>query len=98
MRYTVTGGEDVLAAARSVGAMHASMLASELPSWQLRVEPRAGDVVFEVRSSDPGQVSKIRGVGFSGLLALGDHHARHHWMLATGGMRQQDADAAHAHP
>jgi hypothetical protein len=86
MRYAVRGGDEVLAAARSIGAMHARMLSAEAPSWQMRVETRGEDVVFEVRSSDPEQQAKIRGLGFSGLLTLGAHHAQHHWAMATGHM------------
>jgi hypothetical protein len=89
MRFVVDGSESVLAAAKAMGAMHARALAEELPSWLVRVEPRAGDVVFEVRSSDPAQQAKIRALGFSGLLTFGAHHAPHHWALATGGGMHQ---------
>ncbi|HUP23019.1 MAG TPA: hypothetical protein VNB06_08765 [Thermoanaerobaculia bacterium] len=89
MRFVVDGSESVLSAAKAMGAMHARALAEELPSWLVRVEPRAGDVVFEVRSSDPAQQAKIRALGFSGLLTFGAHHAPHHWALATGGGMHQ---------
>lgn len=91
MRYTVSGDADVLAAAGAMGAMHARQLRAEQPSWRVEVESRAADVVFEVRSSDPAQQAKIRGLGFFGLLATGAHHAAHHWALAAGG----DAHAHH---
>jgi hypothetical protein len=35
-------------------------------------------------ASDTRMVDRIRGLGFAGLLADGDHHAMHHMMLARG--------------
>jgi hypothetical protein len=35
--------------------------------------------------SDQRQVARIRGLGFAGLLAVGDHHTVHHLAIARGG-------------
>lgn len=37
-----------------------------------------------VTSSNPKDVTKIRGLGYIGLVALGKHHQLHHWQMATG--------------
>jgi hypothetical protein len=84
MRYVVTGSPEVVAAAGRMGTMHAGMLAAERPAWRVVVEQRLADVVFEVRSSDPEQQAKIRGIGFFGMLATGAHHGPHHLALAAG--------------
>jgi hypothetical protein len=35
-------------------------------------------------SETPKNEAKIRGLGYIGLMAYGDHHQRHHWAMATG--------------
>jgi hypothetical protein len=85
LRFVVRGSDEVLEAASAIGPMHAQMLRATVPSWQIGVEARAEDVVFEVRSSELAQQVKIRALGFAGLLTLGAHHADHHWQMATGG-------------
>ena len=35
-------------------------------------------------TENPGEVSKIRGLGYIGLMASGGHHQLHHWAMATG--------------
>ncbi|MEP7345452.1 MAG: hypothetical protein ABI877_09295 [Gemmatimonadaceae bacterium] len=44
------------------------------------------------RSGDQATVAKIRGLGFIGLLAYGDHHPQHHIALARG-----EVIAGHSH-
>lgn len=46
----------------------------------VRVTVRAADV------ADSTAVARIRGLGFAGLLTVGEHHTRHHLMVARGGM------------
>ena len=46
-----------------------------------------GGVKWTVTAANPGDartVAKIRGLGFAGLLTLGDHHTPHHIALARG--------------
>jgi hypothetical protein len=52
--------------------------------WEARAEvtPRGARLV--VRSDDPAVESRIRGLGFFGLLAVGDHHQPHHLAIARG--------------
>lgn len=52
--------------------------AQPLPSGGVRLTVRAED------ARDAALVARIRGLGFHGLLTVGDHHAAHHLMLARG--------------
>lgn len=74
LRLTVTGD----AALRMVPA-HAPILAAET-GWTSVVETRGDSVVWTVT----GDADRIRGLGFYGLMATGDHHAAHHMAIATG--------------
>jgi hypothetical protein len=52
-----------------------------------RVEALRGGIAMTVTAREAGDrrtEAKIRGLGFIGLLALGDHHAPHHLAIATG--------------
>jgi hypothetical protein len=65
---------------------HAAMLNAMGP-YSAAVDDIPGGVRLTVTASDPRDqktVSKIRGLGFSGLLTLGAHHAQHHLALARG--------------
>lgn len=47
--------------------------------------PRGVRLSVQVEGSDdPAEVARIRGLGFAGLLTLGDHHGPHHLMMARG--------------
>jgi hypothetical protein len=82
----VTGAGRTIAAIRRMMASHASMLergdeyrasASEIP----------GGARLVVTAKNPGNasiVTRIRGLGFAGIMTEGDHHARHHIALARG--------------
>ena len=84
----VTG--DTRRAAEAVGRMaraHAAALDAD-PRFVAAAQPLAGGGVrFTVRAEnarDTALVARIRGLGFHGLLTVGDHHAAHHLMLARG--------------
>ncbi len=48
-------------------------------------------VVTAEHSDDARVVARIRGLGFAGLLTLGNHHVEHHLQIAKG------AGGAHTH-
>jgi hypothetical protein len=50
----------------------------------MNYEQKNGVWMIRCISETPDEVSKIRGLGYIGLLAAGAHHQRHHWMIATG--------------
>ena len=91
---TVPGGLviDVTGAGRTeraIGTMvvaHAAEL-DRMAAYAAKTEPIAGGVRLTVVSrtpSDAQAVARLRGLGFAGLLAEGDHHAPHHLAMARG--------------
>ena len=85
-RMDVTGDGRVAESIRAMLHPHAKML-NDLGPYRATVDNIPGGVRFTVTASDPRDqrtVVKIRGLGFSGLLTLGAHHAQHHLALARG--------------
>ena len=85
-RMDVTGDGRVAESIRAMLHPHAKML-NALGPYNASVDDIPGGVRFTVTASDPRDqrtVAKIRGLGFSGLLTLGAHHAQHHVALARG--------------
>lgn len=82
----ITGAGSVAAAITRMGAMHAMAL-NEEGEYIAKSSGIAGGVRLVVTAKNAGDataVARIRGLGFAGLLAEGDHHAAHHLMLAKG--------------
>ena len=85
-RMEVTGDGRVAESIRAMLHPHTKML-NALGPYRATVDDIPGGVRFTVTASDPRDdktVAKIRGLGFSGLLTLGAHHAEHHLALARG--------------
>jgi len=82
----ITGTGNVAAAIKRMGAMHAMAL-NEEGEYVAKSSEIAGGVRLVVTAKNAGEakaVARIRGLGFAGMLAEGDHHAAHHLMLAKG--------------
>jgi hypothetical protein len=86
--FTVTGNGRTLEAIRR---MTRSRAATGTPDGSVRMS--VSDVEGGVRfvavagdSSNARSVARIRGLGFIGIVALGDHHAPHHLGIANGSM------------
>jgi hypothetical protein len=73
------GGE---AAGRMVPA-HAPFLKAET-GWMSAVEVGDTEIVWIVTAASDAEVTKIRALGFFGLMATGGHHQRHHLAIARG--------------
>ena len=85
-RMEVTGDGRVAESIRAMLHPHAKMV-NALGPYRATVDDIPGGVRFTVTASDPRDqktAAKIRGLGFSGLLTLGAHHAQHHLALARG--------------
>lgn len=83
MRYQVTGQGDTVGAIKRMVTAHAMQVSND-SEWQAQTSERADGVVLTVTSSAPADVSKIRGLGFSGFMVRGNHHQPHHLMMAKG--------------
>lgn len=62
---------------------HPSQLKKDT-GWDMVVEKNDGQYKLTTTSKNPADYDKIRGLGYIGLMAYGDHHQRHHWAMATG--------------
>lgn len=83
LRAVAIGPLPVLDALRRMVPAHAAQLRSD-PSWSIEAEVLSDSVALTARSADPATVSRIKGLGFFGLMASQDHHRRHHLALAQG--------------
>lgn len=85
VRIRVTGQGRTLPAIHRMLAMHARTMNGRF-GWHVRAEPLADGDLLTVTSEDPGEVAKIRGLGFMGIMVYGTHHGMHHLAIARGDM------------
>ncbi len=75
---------------RSIQAMkrvlsaHPAQLKKEI-NWQMRVQKQGNKYLLTTTTDKTAEVNKIVGLGYIGLMAYGNHHQPHHWLMATGG-------------
>ena len=62
---------------------HPMMLRMET-GWDMQSSNPGGVYQISVTTTKPAEVDKIRGLGYIGLLAIGNHHQPHHWAMAKG--------------
>ena len=82
----VTGTGRTEQAIRAMLVPHAVEL-DRMPSLAAKTELIPGGVRLTVTAKTPGDakaVTRVRGLGFIGLLALGGHHGPHHLAMARG--------------
>jgi predicted RNA-binding protein YlqC (UPF0109 family) len=85
-RHVITGEGRTLEAIRRMVPAHAREI-DGMHGWASRVEPAPNGVALTVTATDPGQVARIRGLGFIGIMAQGSHHQAHHLAMARGAFR-----------
>lgn len=66
-----------------VFAAHPGQLQRET-GWTMQVTKSAKQYSLVITSKDSSDADKIRGLGYIGLMAYGNHHQPHHWGMATG--------------
>lgn len=87
-RFTVTGSGRTFDAIRRMGRSRAATGTPD-NSVRMSVEEIPNGVRFTAIAgipSDSRAVARIRGLGFIGVVAIGDHHAPHHLGIANGSM------------
>ncbi len=62
---------------------HPMMLKMET-GWAMQSTKIGGEYQIIVTTAKPSEIDKIRGLGYIGLLAIGNHHQPHHWAMAKG--------------
>ncbi|MGA0919071.1 MAG: hypothetical protein ACO3SD_00025 [Gemmatimonadaceae bacterium] len=86
--FTVTGTGRVRDAIRRMAKEHGQMMGrAEGVRWVTEEIPEGATVT--VTSTTPGdatRVARIRGLGFIGLMTVGEHHTVHHLGVARGTM------------
>jgi len=73
--------------ARALSA-HPYMVKQEM-GWDIKVSGKGPEYRLRVTSPHERDAAQIRGLGYIGIMALGNHHQMHHWALATGGNPHQ---------
>lgn len=81
----VTGDAEALAAAARMVPAHAAELRRD-DRWQVETAVTSNSVELTVVSDDPVVATRIKALGFYGLMASQDHHRAHHYIIATGGV------------
>ena len=84
-----TGNPQAVAALRRMVPAHAAQLARD-DRWTVAAVETGAGVALRVTSDDPAVITRIRGLGFFGLMASQDHHRAHHLAMARG-------QSVHAH-
>jgi hypothetical protein len=86
-RFEVTGDSATAAAIRRMTRAHLAELnrSPELQGTVEEIPHGAAMTVVARRRGDSAAETKIRGLGFIGLMTLGGHHGPHHLALARGG-------------
>lgn len=81
IQMTIDLSQDGNAAAGRMVPAHASVLTAET-GWTSEIVQHVQTLVWTVTA--PGNEAQIRGLGFFGLMALGNHHTAHHMAVARG--------------
>ena len=63
---------------RHPGAMKAET------GWDMQVKNDDGIFTMTVTTDKEYDVAEVRGLGYIGIMAYGDHHQAHHWAIASG--------------
>ncbi|MDQ8145742.1 MAG: hypothetical protein P3A32_06030 [Gemmatimonadota bacterium] len=83
--FSVTGTGRTRDAIRRMAREHGHMVTGV--TWTAAETPEGVRVTVRATNADDATaVARIRGLGFIGLLTVGEHHTRHHLMVARGGM------------
>jgi len=85
-RFTVEGEGRARDAVRRMSRAHAEML-NQTGEARVTVEEAPSGVRLTILAADAGDaraVARLRGLGFIGMLTLGEHHGPHHLAMARG--------------
>jgi hypothetical protein len=83
VRITVVGTGTTLDAIQRMIPAQAAMM-NGYRDWRTETVKRPDGIVWTIFTSSESERTRIRALGLFGLLALGSHHAVHHWEMARG--------------
>jgi len=64
-------------------AAHPAMMQQET-GWKMKVAAEGNNFRLTIISPKQADAERIYGLGYIGIMALGDHHQQHHWLMAKG--------------
>ncbi|RTZ62716.1 MAG: hypothetical protein DSZ29_07705 [Aquificaceae bacterium] len=64
-------------------AAHPAMLKAET-GWTMKAKAEEDKFILDISTEKPAEVARLRALGYIGVMALGNHHQIHHWMMASG--------------
>jgi hypothetical protein len=82
IEIAVTGEGRTLEAIKRMIPAHVSELVRI--GWNAKTEDLPNGVKLSVTTNDPKQVTKLKALGFMGIMVQGGHHQPHHLMMAKG--------------
>jgi hypothetical protein len=82
VEITVTGEGRTAEAIKRMVPAHTHELGAV--GWNATTEDLPNGVKLVVMSDDPAQVTKLKALGFMGIMVQGSHHQMHHLMMAKG--------------
>jgi hypothetical protein len=83
MQFVVSGDGPVQGSIKRMIMAHAVTM-NGVEGWKFLAETSDTGVVLTVTPPDQASMTRLRALGFIGILTLGMHHQQHHWMLANG--------------
>jgi hypothetical protein len=85
MGFSVTGTGRTLRAIHAMVPAHAGFMDGR-DGWRWRAMVTKDGAMLSVFGATPADEARIAGLGFIGVMALGNHHPAHHLALAKGEM------------
>lgn len=83
LRFVVSGDGAVRGSIKRMVTAHAATM-NGVDGWAFAARPAKTGAILKVTPPDPASMTKLKALGFIGIMALGMHHQQHHWMLANG--------------
>ncbi len=80
--FTVTGNADVAPSIQRMLSAHARVM-NGVDGWHYTAENIEGGARLSVTVPE-ADLTRLKALGFYGILASGMHHQPHHWMIASG--------------
>jgi hypothetical protein len=82
VEIAVTGEGRTLEAIKRMVPAHVGELAKI--GWNAKADNLPDGVKLTVTTDDPKQVTKLKALGFMGIMVQGAHHQLHHFLMAKG--------------
>lgn len=84
LRFEATSGTPAVAASIQRMTLAHVMTMDGVNGWRLEAAEIPGGAALTVTPAQAGDLDKIRGLGFIGVMTVGMHHQEHHLAIATG--------------